>query len=226
MGTVVWCEDSKSGYIFWERLFAAIDDKIVVESKRGVSQLRKAVSQIDDESNNYIIVVDAAFDNPHVLMEVNRIKSIVANKSNVRILSVVSFEYVLLSFKYLIDWIFAENDELRIKREEIIVAIEAFRQKIDYGNNSIVSLLLQELEIENNIEQTAAILLRDITRNTGFETDKSHLGECFVIDCCEWIKRSLDDICGLDHYRLTFFEKIKSIVANSVLSESLVGELI
>lgn len=226
MSTIVWCEDSKSGYIFWKTLFGVIDDKIVVESKKGVSQLRKAVSQIDDDSNRYIIVVDSAFDNPYVLAEVNRIKAYIANKQNAIILPVISFEYVLLSFKYLIDWIFAENDDLKHQRIHIVEAIELFLQKIEYGNSTDISPLLQSLEEEHNIEQTASILLKDITKNTGFETNKSKLGDCFVIDCCEWSNRSSDDICGLDYNRLTLLEKMKSIVKHSVLNESFVGGML
>ena len=71
-----------------------------------------------------------------------------------------------------------------------------------------------------NLEQLSAKVLFDITRNTGFETSKGKIGECFIVDCCEWTDREDDDICGLNTERITGEAKIKSIFEQSVLKES------
>ena len=68
-------------------------------------------------------------------------------------------------------------------------------------------------------EQIAAKLLLAITRNTGFETDKGHLGECFVVNCCEWNNRQTDDICGLDNNKITEAEKAGILVERSILKQ-------
>ena len=72
---------------------------------------------------------------------------------------------------------------------------------------------------EYNIEQLAARLLFDLTRNTGFEVSKGILGECWTKSCCEWEERQEDDICGLDHNRLSAFDKMKHIYEASSLKE-------
>ena len=59
-----------------------------------------------------------------------------------------------------------------------------------------------------NSEKISAKLLNMITRNTGFETDKSKVGPCFITECCEWENRQADDICGLDNKRLSISEKM------------------
>ena len=66
----------------------------------------------------------------------------------------------------------------------------------------------------------AARLLYDITRNTGFETDKSKIGYCFINSCCQWAERGDDDICGLDDSRLTYSQKMYQIRIHSDLSEA------
>lgn len=72
---------------------------------------------------------------------------------------------------------------------------------------------------EHNIEQLAARLLFDLTRNTGFEVSKGKLGECWVQSCCEWTERRKDDICGLDNSRLSVYDKMKSIYERTSLKE-------
>ena len=63
----------------------------------------------------------------------------------------------------------------------------------------------------HNIEQLSAKLLFDLTRNTGFAISKGTLGECWIQNCCEWADRQIDDICGLDQYRLSLKAKMKSV---------------
>ena len=72
---------------------------------------------------------------------------------------------------------------------------------------------------EHNIEQLAAKLLFDLTRNTGFEVSKSQIGECWIKSCCEWEERMDNDICGLDHHRLSIYDKMKCIYERTSLKE-------
>lgn len=74
---------------------------------------------------------------------------------------------------------------------------------------------------KRNIEQLAAKLLYDLTRNTGFEVSKGKIGECWIKSCCEWKDRQKDDVCGLDNSRLSAIEKMKSIYGGSSLKSEL-----
>lgn len=69
--TFLWIEDrkGKASYIFWETLLRQLCPDIQVESKRNNSELVKAVKNIDDEDNKYIIVFDNSFDNLQVTTE-------------------------------------------------------------------------------------------------------------------------------------------------------------
>lgn len=78
-----------------------------------------------------------------------------------------------------------------------------------------------KMQPEINTEKISAKLLFEITRNTGFETNKKQIGPCFVTDCCEWIERQKDDICGLDDSRINTAEKMKMLLNHSVLKSVL-----
>ena len=224
MAKYIWCEDSGSGLQFWKTVFSVLDKDIQVQSKGSNTRLRRAAEKISDDGNQYFILMDNAIDNADVLREVKRLKREIKDKDNVETINIHSFEYVLLSFKYLADWIFAKEDDLKDKRKKFLDARRIF---IDLQENGGIASDLKELkeklELSDamNTEQISAKLLFEITRNTGFETNKGHLGQCFVADCCEWKERQNDDICGLDAQRKNSEEKMRDIMEFSVLRETL-----
>lgn len=223
MKTYFWIEDrrEKSGYIFWKIFMEQLYPETVVESKKNSSELVKAVKTLNDNENSYIIMLDNSFDNPQVIMEQRLLRKYTKNKNNVRLVDVVCFEYILLEFKELIQWIYASNDEFLIKRKKSIVAREKFIRAIQKGEwnyKDIHELREYSRNIDNyNVEQLSAKILFDLTRNTGFEVSKSKIGECWIKSCCEWAERMSDDVCGLDVRRLQIKEKMQHIYEGTSL---------
>ena len=221
--TFLWIEDrkGKASYTFWENLMKQLRPDVIVESKKNNSELVKAVKTLQDEENKYILVFDNSFDNLQVVMEQKRLKKYVNEKENVFLLNIICFEYLLLEFKELIEWIYAPEDEFSQKRVKAIAArhklVESLQDdNLDYKGIREVVEYDKNIE-EHNIEQLSAKLLFDLTRNTGFEVSKGVLGECWIKSCCEWENRQEDDICGLDHNRRSVFEKMKRIYDGSSL---------
>lgn len=224
MNKYVWCEDSRSGFEFWKELFGTLYPDFIVETKNSNTKLRKAVDRLSDDGNLYYIIMDTAIDNPDILREIRRLKAAVTGKNNIRIIKVHSFEFSLLSFEHLEDWVFAVKDELRDKRSTWLEARNIFVKLITKGGNADeLSEFKQRYDFSDkkNSEMISAKLLYEITKNTGFETDKSKVGECFVKNCCEWEQRQEDDICGLDDSRITVSEKMSQLKQYSVLQEAL-----
>lgn len=122
--TFLWIEDrkGKASYTFWENLMKQLCPDVIVESKKNNSELVKAVSTLQDAANRYIIVFDNSFDNLQVVMEQKRLKKYVNEKENVFLLDIICFEYILLEFKELIEWIYAPEDEFLEKRAGTITA--------------------------------------------------------------------------------------------------------
>ncbi|SDB58015.1 hypothetical protein SAMN02910317_03038 [Ruminococcaceae bacterium FB2012] len=220
MSRFVWCEDSRSGFVFWKTLFNTLYPDITLDSKGNNSELRKSVENLGNNSDQYYIIMDLALDNPDVLREYKRLTKVISAKNNINLIKLHSFEYCLLSFKDLDDWIFAEEDELRDKRKNLMEARKLIVRIITEGasNDELIKLqtLLDVNDLKNS-EQTASKILFELTRNTGFETDKSQIGPCFIVDCCNWKDKQNDDICGLNLSRLTLKEKMEQILKRSVL---------
>ena len=225
MNSYLWCEDSKSGYQLWCAVFRELFPEISVESKGSNSGLRKAVGKIESDEDQYYIIMDTAMDNPDVLRETRRLMADIAGKDNIHVIKLHCFESVLLSFELLEQWVFAEKDELREKRQELLNARALFirMNTSSIQDASVLASFKAACEgfESKNSEQIAAKLLYEITRNTGFETSKSRLGECFVNQCCEWADRQENDICGLDDHRISTNEKARLLVERSPLKHAL-----
>lgn len=221
----IWIEDrkDKAGYIFWKNFLKQLYPDMVVESKKNNSELVKAVKNLEDTNNKYVIVLDNSFDNLQAAIEQKLLKQYTDQKENVVLLDIICFEYILLEFKNLINWIFASDDEFLKKRAVAISAREKLINSIEIGNmnyKDIKEIVKYDVHIdEHNIEQLSTKLLFDLTRNTGFEVSKGSIGDCWIKSCCEWENRVDDDICGLDYDRLSVYDKMKSIYEGTCLKE-------
>ena len=221
--TYLWIEDrtGKSGHTFWKTMMQQLFPEVIVESKKNNSELVKAVQNLSDRENQYIVVFDSAFDNIQVIREHQLLQKSIQMKSNVHELRIICFEYILLEFKKLLEWIYAPGDELIPKRimaitarEKLITALQ--NPKTDYKQLTEIKEYNSRVDTLN-IEQFAAKLLFDLTRNTGFEVSKGSLGQCWIVSCCEWHERQADDICGLDENRISLIQKMKVIFQNTSL---------
>ncbi len=189
--TFIWIEDrkGKASYIFWNNLLDQLRPDIVVESKKNNSELVKAVKNLADTDNRYVIVFDNSFDNLQAAMEQKLLKQYADKKENVILMDIICFEYVLLEFKNLISWIYAPDDEFLKKRASAISAREKLVNSIKTGDmnyKDIKEIVGYDEHIDkHNIEQLAAKLLYDLTRNTGFEVSKGNIGDCWIKSCCE-----------------------------------------
>ena len=217
MANYVWCEDSKSGFQFWKALFKEIHPDFITETQRNNSRLSKNAGKITDDGNTYYIIIDTAVDNADVLRELARLYRNISGKNNIKLIKVHSFEFTLLSFEYLENWVFSEDDELRDRRSNCISAKNSFIKLVNNGDKNKFRSVY-DFSDKYNTEKIAAKLLYEITRNTGFETDKSKIGDCFVNNCCEWNDRQANDVCGLDKNKLTASEKMEQIIRHSILN--------
>ncbi|MEG0109177.1 MAG: hypothetical protein RR705_10075 [Lachnospiraceae bacterium] len=221
--TYLWIEDrkDKASYIFWETFMHEICPDVIVESKMNNHELVKAVKGLSDQENRYIIAFDNSFDNVQIYMEQKILKQAADVRANVFLLDLVCFEYTLLEFDKLIEWIYAPEDEFIEKRAGAIAAREKLVKMIKSGElnyKAIQEVLDYDNNVEDhNIEQLSAKLLFDLTRNTGFEVSKGKLGDCWTQTCCEWTGRQEDDICGLDQARLSLADKMRNIYSGTSL---------
>lgn len=216
MQTYLWIEDApnKAAYTFWKTFMKELFPDIIVESKKNCSRLIAAVQNIKDSENRYIIALDHAFDNDQVVRELTRLKMACRKRKNIYELDIISFEYLLLDFAKLIQWVYAEEDEFLVSRRHLIDLrenlLEAVASRYDYKDIDGLDDYIRSLD-EYNIERLASKMLFDLTRNTGFEVRKGILGICWVSSCCSLPEREDDDLCGLDRERLSLGDKMKEM---------------
>lgn len=225
--TYLWLEDrkGKASYIFWEHFMRVLYPDVIVESKKNNSELVKAVRSLTDDINRYIIVFDNSFDNFQAYQELKLLEKYVNDKSNISIMNIICFEYLLLEFDQLIQWIYAPDDDFRLKRATAILARDTLVGALKSGDlnyRALRDVVEYDRKLDDhNIEQLSAKLLFDLTRNTGFEVSKGNIGECWIQSCCDWTRRQPDDICGLDSQRLSIDDKMKRIYAGTSLCREL-----
>lgn len=122
----LWVEDrvDKAGFTFWKTMMEQLFPNVIVESKTNNSELIKAVQNLSDHENKYIVAFDQAFDNIQVVREHQLLQTCIRERRNVYELRLICFEDVLLEFEYLLDWIYAPHDEFIQKRAVAITARE------------------------------------------------------------------------------------------------------
>ncbi len=221
--TYFWIEDrqGKAGYTFWSAFMHQMSPGVIVEGRKNNSELVKAVKALEDKNNKYIIVYDNAFDNVQAYQERKRLNLYAGQKPNVIIVDIVCFEYVLLEFDRLIDWIYTPKDEFLAKRAGAIRARKKLVQMLSAGETDYKTLReVAEYDAhleKHNIEQLSAKLLFDLTRNTGFEVTKGTIGACWILACCDWAGRQENDVCGLDPVRPSAADKMKAVLRGTSL---------
>lgn len=68
-----------------------------------------------------------------------------------------------------------------------------------------------EREIKQLLRQDIIVIL--------YVVDKSNLGACWKVDCCDYEDRENDDKCGLDNSGLSLVEKMRAIMRESFLKK-------
>lgn len=142
----------KSKLYILEKFHETTLSYVIVESKKNNSELVKAVRALQDTENRYIIIFDNSFDNLQIVMEKKRLKKYVNEKENVFLLNIICFEYLLLEFKELIEWIYASGDEFLQKRAKAIAARQKLVESLQDDNfdyKGIRDLKCQKVYLEN-----------------------------------------------------------------------------
>lgn len=198
-------EDFVSGIKFWrficENLFQNIE-VIDLGKRSNNTKLAEFICGLTDKENIYLVCYDFAFDNMQVMDTYSQmVRHIKKNHmTNVKLLDIISFEYVLLSFLDLEDWCFATEDEFREKRKDLLECrkvLLSMDDLEDYRELEEIKAFVVNHPKASTIERVCSRLLFQITRNTEFVVDKSILGDCWYRNCC-LIEKDADDKCGIE----------------------------
>lgn len=197
----------------------------------GNDRLTDAVEQERFNTRDiYIIIIDKVIDNIRAVDYCIRVESVTDKYSNVYLVDLLCFEYMILKFKHLDAWIEpvkmtqAYRDSIKA-RELFIQCIENDRSWID--NNELVAYVVKYKRINTNnprwrhelayisSENLAALILNLLTNGgkTDFGISKTHLGVCWTCNCCpQYINNKVgNQKCKIYRYKKTALDKARNL---------------
>ena len=238
----VWHEDSaqSSTTQFWQ---------FVLEKKltqyewnvTGYGSNRKLLNHVEEtvfnEDDIYVILIDTVFDNQKVMDIVTDLYTVVKPYKNVYVAELTCFEYMMLHFKYFINWTKpVEQNEtytyLCKVRNSFIDAIDSTGYWITddiVREFAMQSFHLPQIELKFISSEKIATRLLSSMLNTGknkFLVTKTILGECWTTDCCNLNFKSAEignQKCNIFQEKITSDEKAE-ILYQYTLAEQIINE--
>lgn len=195
----------------------------------GSGNIVNAIRNLNDYDTYYVLVFDYAFDNFSVTDDFEIITGVIEDRGldNVKILNIISFEWILLTFDFLEDWVNRQNIYQCPQRELDVrynlLHIINYEDARNYASKNIIKKYLDSLNIKHSysIENLCSHPIKKITQYTDFTVDKKaktskgieKLGHCWSCDCCINFVN-----CGIG---LSSLEKARCIFENSCLRQEL-----
>ena len=232
----IWCEDSVNSafvqFLSFLKYFK-VSDKIAYAEIKGFDGNKKLCEYVEGYSYNkfdkYIIFFDNVWDNNSVLKYAKRIDKVCKRYNNVVRIELLSFEYLILKFKYIINWtspikntkiynkaqlaradfISCTENSIDWRKKDNIVQFIVDRKNLNIKNNQIYSILAN-ISAENVCTDILSALTN--VGPTDFGITKTRLGKCWINSCCfKFDKKVGNEKCRLYKYEKTSEDKAMNL---------------
>lgn len=230
----IYHEDStlSSTTQFWRGITNLLIPNNTIEIKgfNGNEELCKYLANISINNHDiYIIFMDKVVDNQKALSQYKKARRLTDKYKNVYISNLLSFEYLILTFKYLQEW--TEPIQFNRQYRDALVArkclINAVNNKITWiSDANLINYISQYKGISLNsntlyiqlshisYENLATDILSRIVNGgkNDFSLSKTHFGNCWLCNCCtRHSKVSGPKKCRLYGYSKTSKEKATNL---------------
>lgn len=182
----LWTEDTGAGLHYWqlanEHLF---QNAFIVESKGSNQGLLDAVRELVPQKDDlYYLAFDIVYDNMDVMNKYLELKSLADRyPSQLIILDMLCFEYIILSFGKLVAWTGTNKKDKIAIRDEILSTIKGNKIEVD----SITDLKTREYLMgfkRYSTERVIKSVTYELTENDAWSVKGNRLGMCWYLDCC------------------------------------------
>ncbi|MCI8311636.1 MAG: hypothetical protein HFI12_05430 [Lachnospiraceae bacterium] len=237
----IWHEDSTNSATtqFWNFLKNSNIHNILINADiRGFNSNKNLSDYIStytfDNNDIYHVFIDKVSDNQKALKYYVDIKRNVSVYKNVIVHNLLCFEYLILRFKYFVEWTKPTKDNqlynsCEIIRKQFIASID--NKEAWIKKNDIVDFIVRRYNIDtskNNwqrelqfvsSENIATVLLNTMTNGgtIDFGVSKTRLGVCWQCNCC--IKYNVSVIgnkkCRIYKYNKQTLDKAKNLWNNT-----------
>ena len=206
---LIWHEDGEVSCTtqFWKFIIKNCSGSINIDAigksgnHRLVSEVKNLVSSEIGDGEYYIIFHDAAFDNPAVQSEHSKLVKITEQFNNIYVSDLVCFEYLMLKFSKIDEWLKPIEENEKFKRllelrERVIYIVEnqyrwtEDKEVLEYVLDKVSYIKDDEKRIKKlfniSIEGVVTYLIQDISKLSGgnFTVEKKQLGKCWTSRCC------------------------------------------
>lgn len=177
----LWTEDSGSGFHYWELvnnyLFAGT---MIVESKGSNQKLLDAVRGLHPmDGDVYYIAFDIVYDNMDIMNKYLELKELVSKyPDHIILLDVTCFEYVIFSFRYLVEWTGTGRKDKIAMREQIMAAFREHR--IDISSITDPKTLNYLMGFKNySTEKVLKSITAELTDQNAWSVKGEKMGKCW-----------------------------------------------
>lgn len=182
----LWTEDSGAGLHYWQLVNAYLfDGMLTVESKGSNQKLLDAVRDLTPEGDDiYYIAFDIVYDNMDIMNKYLELRELAAEYSGqIRVLDLTCFEYIIFSFRYLIEWTGSRRKDKIVMREQILHAFQEHR--IEISSITDPKTLQYLMGFKNySTERVLKSITAELTDQDAWSVKGEKLGKCWYVDCC------------------------------------------
>lgn len=182
----IWTEDTGAGLHYWQLVNKHLfGNQFRVESKDSNQGLLDAVRELQPEKGDrYYVAFDVVYDNMDVMnkyLELNELAAIYPGQ--IVLLDMICFEYIILSFRKLIEWTgTGKRDKIR-KRDKIMAAVRG--HKIEIGQIDDVKMRDYLMGFKHySTERVIKAVTYELTENDRWSVKGEKMGDCWHQDCC------------------------------------------
>lgn len=130
----LWTEDQGAGLHFWKLANKYLfQNELVVESKGSNQGILDSVRVlVPDHGDTYYLAFDIVYDNMDVVNKLLELEELSARyPGQIVILDMVCFEYIIFSFRKLVEWTGNGHTDVIEMRRHILEAVEDHKIHLD-----------------------------------------------------------------------------------------------
>lgn len=207
----LWTEDSGAGFHYWELVNKYLfDGSFIVESKGSNQKLLDAVRDLHPiEQDIYYIAFDIVYDNMDIMNKYLELQEL-ANKypDQIILLDITCFEYIIFSFRYLVEWTGTGRKDKSAMREHILAAFHEHR--IDISSIEDAKTLNYLMGFKHySTERVLKSITAELTDQDAWSIKGEKMGKCWYEDCCA-LNAGKDIHCGTSK-KMFGYEKMRHL---------------
>lgn len=176
----LWTEDTGAGAHYWQLV-----NQFVVESKGSNQGLLDAVRSLEPAKDDmYYLAFDLVYDNMDVVNKYLELQKLAKKyPRQIIILDMICFEYIIFSYRNLIEWTGTGKMDKVSMRNAILPVINNHKIELDGITDQKTREYLMGFK-RYSTERVLKSITYELTENDEWSVKGEKMGRCWYADCC------------------------------------------